>query len=214
MNIEKLLNPSSSNDVWSNYVPIISDKNHTTAYLTDNIEEPSCYNELCFKLKTASPAEVFTLIINTYGGMLDSALMLVDAIKNSQAKIKAHISGTVASAGTIIALACDELEVADHTAFMIHNYSSSGGHGKGHELKAMQAFVDSNLNNSFNSIYGGFLTPKEIKEVIDGKDLWMGKTEVLSRFANKTSDTSPVAPTSCCDQTPTAAKRGRPSKAI
>lgn len=206
MNIEKLLNKADS--VWDQYVPIISDKNHTTAYLTDNIEEPSCYNELCFKLKTASPAEVFTLIINTYGGMLDSALMLVDAIKNSQAKIKAHISGTVASAGTIIALACDELEVADHTAFMIHNYSSSGGHGKGHELKAMQAFVDSNLNNSFNSIYGGFLTPKEIKEVIDGKDLWMGKTEVLSRFANKSTDVTTNIPT--LEITP--ARRGRKPK--
>lgn len=208
MNIEKLLNKADS--VWDQYVPIISDKNHTTAYLTDNIEEPSCYNELCFKLKTASPAEVFTLIINTYGGMLDSALMLVDAIKNSQARIKAHISGTVASAGTIIALACDELEVADHTAFMIHNYSSSGGHGKGHELKAMQAFVDSNLNNSFNSIYGGFLSPKEIKEVIDGKDLWMGKTEVLSRFANKSTDVTANIPT--LEVTP--ARRGRKPKSV
>ena len=218
MNIEKLLNKSDSSDVWSNYVPIISDKNHTTAYLTDNIEEPSCYNELCFKLKTASPAEVFTLIINTFGGMLDSALMLVDAIKSSKAKVKAHISGTVASAGTIIALACDELEVADHTAFMIHNYSG-GLSGKGHELKAHQEFVDANLNNSFTSLYGGFLSTAEIKKVIDGKDYWMGKDEVLTRFASRTSDTGTMADEN--DYVSSAGvvgyatkRRGRPSKAI
>ena len=208
MNIEKLLNPSS-NDIWSNYVPIISDKNHTTAYITDNIAEPSEYNELCFKLKTASPAEVFTLIINTYGGILDSALMIVDAIKVSKARVIAHISGTVASAGTIIALACDELHAADHTAFMIHNYSG-GLQGKGHELKAHQEFVDANLNNSFNSLYGGFLTPTEIKKVIDGKDYWMGKDEVLERFANR--HVAKITPTTS-DEAPTPAKRGRPAKA-
>lgn len=212
MNIEKLLNPSS-NDVWSNYVPIISDKNHTTAYLTNTIEEPSEYNELCFKLKSASPAEIFTLVINTPGGILDSALMLVDAIKTSKAKVIAQISGTVASAGTIITLACDEVEVAPHTAFMIHNYSSSGGHGKGHEIKAMQAFVDANLNASFTSLYGGFLTPKEIKDVIDGKDIWMGQEEVLSRWAGKleanTTESIDVPIVSA-----TISRRGRKPKTI
>ena len=211
MNLEKLLSPSAS--VWDNYVPIISDKNHTTAYLTNTIEEPSEYNELCFKLKSASPAEVFTLVINTPGGILDSALMLVDAIKTSKAKVIAQISGTVASAGTIITLACNDVEVAPHTAFMIHNYSSSGGHGKGHEIKAMQAFVDANLNASFTSLYGGFLTPKEIKDVIDGKDIWMGQDEVLTRWANKVEPSSTVA-----DNVPTISasisRRGRKPKII
>lgn len=122
IDIQKLLTGGSC-DPWSNYCPIISDKNTTTAYLTDQIAEPSDYNELCFKLKSASPAEVFILIINTPGGIIDSALMIIDAIKNSKAKVIAQISGTVASAGTIITLACDEVIVADHTTFMIHNYS-------------------------------------------------------------------------------------------
>ena len=118
----------TSNSIWDNYVPLISDKNNTIAYITDTIDEPSCYNELCFKLKTASPAEIFTLVINTPGGIIDSAVMLIDAIKASKARVIAEITGTVASAGTIITLACDEVKVADHTTFMIHNYSG-GMHG-------------------------------------------------------------------------------------
>lgn len=208
MNIEKLLNPSS-NDVWSNYVPIISDKNHTTAYLTNTIEEPSEYNELCFKLKSASPAEIFTLVINTPGGILDSALMLVDAIKTSKAKVIAQISGTVASAGTIITLACDEVEVAPHTAFMIHNYSG-GLVGKGHELKAHQEFVDANLNNSFTDLYKGFLTPSEIKKVIDGKDYWMNRDEVLERLSARSTTTIDASVETTDTVKP---KRGRPAKA-
>lgn len=208
MNIEKLLNPSS-NDIWSNYVPIISDKNHTTAYLTNTIEEPSEYNELCFRLKSASPAEIFTLVINTPGGILDSALMLVDAIKTSKAKVIAQISGTVASAGTIITLACDEVEVAPHTAFMIHNYSS-GLVGKGHELKAHQEFVDANLNNSFTDLYKGFLTPSEIKKVIDGKDYWMNRDEVLERLSARSTTTVDASVETTDTVKP---KRGRPAKA-
>ena len=208
MNIEKLLNPSS-NDVWSNYVPIISDKNHTTAYLTNTIEEPSEYNELCFRLKSASPAEIFTLVINTPGGILDSALMLVDAIKTSKAKVIAQISGTVASAGTIITLACDDVEVAPHTAFMIHNYSG-GLVGKGHELKAHQEFVDANLNNSFTDLYKGFLTPSEIKKVIDGKDYWMNRDEVLERLSARSTTTVDASVETTDTVKP---KRGRPAKA-
>lgn len=208
MNIEKLLNPSS-NDVWSNYVPIISDKNHTTAYLTNTIEEPSEYNELCFKLKSASPAEIFTLVINTPGGILDSALMLVDAIKTSKAKVIAQISGTVASAGTIITLACDDVEVAPHTAFMIHNYSG-GLVGKGHELKAHQEFVDANLNNSFTDLYKGFLTPSEIKKVIDGKDYWMNRDEILERLSARSTTTVDASVETTDTVKP---KRGRPAKA-
>lgn len=208
MNIEKLLNPSS-NDVWSNYVPIISDKNHTTAYLTNTIEEPSEYNELCFRLKSASPAEIFTLVINTPGGILDSALMLVDAIKTSKAKVIAQISGTVASAGTIITLACDDVEVAPHTAFMIHNYSG-GLVGKGHELKAHQEFVDANLNNSFTDLYKGFLTPSEIKKVIDGKDYWMNCDEVLERLSARSTTTVDASVETTDTVKP---KRGRPAKA-
>lgn len=204
IDLSKLL--GSSGSVWDSYCPIISEKNHTTVYLTDSIAEPNYYNELCYKLKSASQAEVFTLIINTPGGIIDSALMIIDAIKNSKAKVIAQISGTVASAGTIITLACDEVIVADHTTFMIHNYSSSGGHGKGHELKAMQEFVDKNLNASFRVFYKNFLTEKEIENVIDGKDLWMDKYEVDARlkgtFHKADSETGEVVTST--------SKRGRP----
>lgn len=125
MTIEQLMGGNSSTSVWSNYVPIIQEKNSTTVYITDSIEAPSEYNEVCHLLSAASPAEVFTFIINTPGGYIDSAVMLIDAIKNSKAHTVAKITGTVASAGTIITLACDDIEIADHTAFMIHNYSGA-----------------------------------------------------------------------------------------
>lgn len=204
MNIDEIF-ATPKTTVFDNYVPMITNKHTTTVYLTDVIESPSLYNELCFKLDNASPAEEYYIYINTPGGILDAAIMVVSSIKNTLANTTARLSGTVASAGTIIALACRHVELADHTAFMIHNYSG-GLYGKGHELKAHQEFVDANLNKSFSSFYEGFLTPTEIKRVIDGKDYWMNKDEVLSRLARKNGyDTS-------IDSEPKVSRKGRPRK--
>lgn len=204
MNIDEIF-ATPKTTVFDNYVPMITNKHTTTVYLTDVIEAPSLYNELCYKLDNASSAEEFFIYINTPGGILDAAIMVVSSIKNTLANTTARLSGTVASAGTIIALACRHVELADHTAFMIHNYSG-GLYGKGHELKAHQEFVDANLNKSFSSFYEGFLTPTEIKRVIDGKDYWMNKDEVLSRLARKNGyDTS-------IDSEPKVSRKGRPRK--
>jgi ATP-dependent protease ClpP protease subunit len=49
--------------------------------------------------------------------------MIAAAIKHSKAKVIGQLSGTVASAGTLITMACDEIVVTPHLSFMIHNYS-------------------------------------------------------------------------------------------
>ena len=133
-------------------------------------------------LTHAYPSETTKLHINNGGGYIDAGFMIIDAIKNSKAKVTARLSGTVASAATIIALACEEIEVTPHTSFMIHNYSG-GAQGKGHEMKAQMDFTDAELNEAFTSIYGGFLTSTEMELVIAGKDYWMGREEVLERLA-------------------------------
>lgn len=56
---------------------------------------------------------------------------------------------------------------------------------KGHEIKAQQQFVDTELNIFFSDIYQGFLTSTEIKQVIEGRDLWFGSAEVQRRWANR-----------------------------
>ena len=134
-------------------------------------------------LENAKPGSEVKLYLNTPGGVVDTALMLADAIRRSKAKIVAHLAGTVASAGTLIIMACDDIIVAPFTSFMIHNYSG-GAVGKGHELKARQAFVDKQLNEAFKAFYLGFLTEEEMTQVIDGTDFWMGADEIQERWNN------------------------------
>ena len=194
---------------WDLYVPLVTDGSITRAFLTEVIEEPSYYNELCFRLLTAAAHETFYLHINTPGGMIDSTTMLIDAIKQSKARVIAYLSGTVASAGTLITMACTDIQIAPHTSFMIHNYSG-GLRGKGHELKSQQEHTDKALNAAFTEFYSGFLTPKEMREVIDGKDLWMSPDEVLTRWERKCGRTTATTES---DEPITTSRRGRPRKA-
>ena len=173
--------------VWQSYVPIITQGRHTDVYLTDAIEAPAEYNELCHRLATAYKGDTFTLYINNGGGYVDSAWLIIDAIRNTKAKVHAHLSGTVASVATIITMACHSVYVAPYINFMIHNYSG-GASGKGHEMRAQVNFTDAQLNIAFAEIYNGFLTPHEMELVIAGKDLWMGKVEVEKRLAARKSN--------------------------
>jgi ATP-dependent Clp protease protease subunit len=178
--------PKDATRIWELGVPIVVDKENKviTAYLTDTIDEPHVYNELCYLLSIASADTVVNIIINTPGGIIDSAFMLTDAIMRSEATVVGHLSGTVASAGTMISMVCDTLVVAPHLSFMIHNYSG-GIAGKGHEMKARQKFTDDHLNAAFKSFYSGFLEEAEMNSVIEGTDLWMSTDEVIERWSHR-----------------------------
>ncbi len=176
--------PEKPTRVWDLDVPIVIDGNTIHVYLTTSIDEPMMYNELCFLLENADEDTTVNLYLNTPGGIIDSAFMITNAIKKSKATVIGNLAGTVASAGTLIAMACNKLVVNPHVSFMIHNYSG-GMAGKGHEMKARQKFTDDHLNEAFNYYYSGFLTEDEREKVIEGTDIWMTTPEVLERWENR-----------------------------
>lgn len=178
--------PKDITRVWDLAVPIIVDKDAKSikAYLTGAIDEPGLYNELCYLLGTADEDTTVDIFLNTPGGIIDSAFMIAAAISSSKAKVVGHLSGTVASAGTLITMMCSDLVVSPHVSFMIHNYSG-GMSGKGHEMKARQKFTDDHLNSAFKYFYTGFLSDEEMERVIEGTDLWMDTSEVVTRWKQK-----------------------------
>lgn len=167
---------------WDKDVPIVARGKVVTAYLMSEIYEPEVYNELCYTLEYTS-ADYVRLVMNNGGGQLDAMLSIIDAIRKSSAKVVAVLSGTVASAATMIALACDEIEVADHTSWLTHYYSG-GSAGKGNEIKAKHLFDEVEIPKMFHTIHKGFFTEEEIERVMDGKDEWLNKEQILARFAN------------------------------
>ena len=173
-------NRKDMESVWDKTVPIVSKGKTVTAYLTSGVFEPECYSELCYTLENTAADQV-RLVINNNGGQLDSMLSILDSMNRCTCEIVGVLSGSVASAATMIALACDKLEVAPHTSWLTHYYSG-GLSGKGNEIEAQYEFEKIQIPAMFRELHKGFLTPTEINRVIKGKDMWMGKAEIEERF--------------------------------
>jgi len=166
---------------WDKTVPIIAKGNTVTAYLMSEVYEPEVYNELCYTLEHTD-AEQVRLMINNNGGQLDAMLSILDSMSRCNSEIVGVLSGSVASAATMIALACDKLEVAPHTSWLTHYYSG-GFSGKGNEIEAKYKFESVEIPRMFKDIHKGFLTPAEITKVINGKDMWLSTKDIKERFA-------------------------------
>lgn len=69
----------------------------------------------------ANKKEDIQFDISTLGGDLATALTIYDLIKAHPGQTKANIIGLTASAGTVIAMACDYVEISPNSLFLIHN---------------------------------------------------------------------------------------------
>lgn len=184
MEIPLILPSNQPKTPWDEDVPILEVPGGYKVYLTNPIFNPDSYNQLCYTLDLAKPHETVEFIINTPGGDADSAFMVYHAVQSTKAKTVATLVGTVASAGTIIAMACKTINVSPNLGFMIHIFSAAYS-GKAQDLKSVQDFNDKEMTAYFRDIYKDFLTVPELDKVIEGKDLWMGSSEVKQRWANK-----------------------------
>ena len=181
-----------SDSIWDNYVPIIQQGNTYEVYLTDAIEAPAEYNQLIYLLKNLEHYHTVNIFINNGGGSVDSAFMIRDAILNCQATTIAHLSGTVASAATVIGLSCDDLKVTPFLSFMVHNYSHGTGNDSGNRIKNYVDFTDRELKRAFRSIYKGFLTEEEMMDVTErDKEIWLNELETTDRWIHYKSSPTP-----------------------
>lgn len=172
--------------LWDRYVPIMTTQKpdgtlESVVHIIDVIAEPRQYTELVSLLRAAQEGDTVIFNLNTPGGALDTTLMICDAIENTEATVKGRVTGSVASAGTILVMSMDELEVANFGSMMIHNYSG-GVFGKGHEIEAQTKFEIPFLKKFFHETYKTFLNKDERNAVIGGHDHYMAEDEIIERW--------------------------------
>ena len=154
-------------------------------YLVDDIGEPSDYIEICDVLRSASPNDEVLIRINSGGGSLATANMLVNAIRESQAHVHGFIESTCASAATLVYLACHSYSLSDDADMMIHTSSSMYG-GKEHEQHSYVTFSRKKIHKMMRNRYAGFLTDVEIENVLNGQDYYFDSEEITERLENFT----------------------------
>lgn len=108
---------------------IVAKDDETTIYIYDAIvaDEDTAYWWGGVSAETLVPeiraikGGTIRLRINSPGGDVFAAQAICQAIRESGAKVIAHIDGYAASAATVIATAADEVEISDGGFYMIHN---------------------------------------------------------------------------------------------
>jgi ATP-dependent protease ClpP protease subunit len=154
-------------------------------YLVDDIGEASDYIELCDVLRSASPNDEVLIRINSGGGSLATANMIVNSIRESQAHVHGFIESTCASAATLIYLACHSYSLSEDADMMIHTSSSLYG-GKEHEQHSYVTFSRKKIHKMVRDRYAGFLTEKEIENVLNGQDYYFDSEDIAERLETYT----------------------------
>lgn len=152
-------------------------------YLSEIIGDPRYYTEVIHRLRTAQPQDIISLHLNCAGGRLDTGVQIINAMKDSEARIVAVLDSKAFSLGTLMFLAADEFQIHDNCMFMIHNYSG-GTAGKGNEQVAELKATVKWFKKLAKKYYIPFLSKKELNQVLNGKDMWMDSDEVKKRLKN------------------------------
>ena len=85
----------------------------------DEITPASLHDELY--PQDAQPGEDVRIILNSYGGSCNAATQMYDELKAYPGNVHIIVSGTAASAATVLAMAANRLEMTPGSLFMCHD---------------------------------------------------------------------------------------------
>ena len=154
------------------------------AYIDEGVREAKYYRNLIHTIDSLGQDDAVYLSINTYGGHLDGAIAIINAIQNTDANVHCHIDGIAASAGSLIALASPSVSVSPYASMMIHA-ATFGAYGKQSDVISHASFVDKQVKGLMQDVYADFLTEKELADVIMGKEMWFNSEEIVARLQRR-----------------------------
>jgi ATP-dependent Clp protease protease subunit len=119
------------------------------------------------------------LRINSPGGDVFAAQTICQAIRETGARVVAHVDGYAASAATVIAIAADEVEIAPGGFFMIHN-AWTWAMGNAADLTAtvtLLAKIDGSLAGQYAAKSG--MAVDDVKAAMDA-ETWYSADEAVA----------------------------------
>lgn len=150
-----------------------------TIYLYDAIDPYWGVNAADFvQALNQITASTIHLRINSPGGDVFEARTIATAISQHASKVIAHIDGVAASAATYIAIAADEVRMADGAFFMIHN-AWTIAYGNSTELRTVADLLDKVDGSIINDYVRK--TGKDRQQVVDwmADETWFTAQEAL-----------------------------------
>tara|TARA_R110002012_G_scaffold276822_1_gene463897 strand:+ start:2807 stop:3817 length:1011 start_codon:yes stop_codon:yes gene_type:complete len=131
--------------------------------------------------------------INCVGGDVFDGMAIYNIIKKRTARTTAYIEGIAASMGSVIALAADNVVMAENSLFMIHN-AWGGAMGEAKEMKKTAKLLDK-ISGEIADIYvkKTNLPYNKVEEMMD-EETWLNAEEAYELgFVDSISDAIKVA---------------------
>jgi ATP-dependent protease ClpP protease subunit len=157
---------------------------HHDVFLDSEIGEPENYRELISLLFNANEGDSVSIFINSPGGHLDSAIAIVEGIKNTSAQVTGFVIGACHSAASIISMYCHQVMVMDNAYSLVHT-ASFGSSGNTNNVKSHTEFTVDMVEKLLNDAYEGFLTKEELAKVKTGVELWFTSEQIREKMENR-----------------------------
>jgi len=174
--------PNQDDKPFINSTPLTS--NRYDVFIDTDIGSPAAYRDLNFLLNTASEDDHFNLYINSPGGQLNTALMIIESLKVTEASTTAIIQGECHSAASMITMYCQEVHVLDSAHMLLHT-ATYGTVGNTSNVKAHTEFTTRQVEKLITDTYSGFLSQEEIEKVKLGVELWFDAEEIRERLEDR-----------------------------
>ena len=181
------IDDNEDNESFGEYLGYFEQRQHAskiTLILDEQIRMPSYYRGALHRIRNAEEGDYVEVIISSYGGSLDGAISIINALEQTDAQVAAVIDGIAASAASLIALSCSNIQVSSRASMMLHS-GSFATMGKQAEVVSHAVFEDARAKKVTIEAYSGFLTEKELQELFMGKDFWMNADEIIKRLKAK-----------------------------
>jgi len=133
------------------------------------------------------------LRINCLGGDVFDGMAMYNIIKKREAKTTSYIEGIAASMGSVIALAADEVIMAENSLFMIHN-AWGGAMGEAEDMRKTASVLEK-ISGEIANIYKRKtrLSLDRIQDMMD-EETWLNAEEAFELgFVDTISDSIKVA---------------------
>ena len=132
------------------------------------------------------------LNIASYGGVVTDAFAIYNSLRSHTGKITANIYGDSASAATFIAMAADEIRMADNVLFLVHNVQGVAV-GDTEEMKKTIEVMDK-LNKNIVNVYKKRtgLTASKVKKFMNNEEWWTAKETKDNGFIDKIVEPSEI----------------------
>ncbi|MDB6078746.1 MAG: hypothetical protein JWO82_2493 [Akkermansiaceae bacterium] len=122
--------------------------------------------------------------INSPGGSVFEGFAIYNLLRDHPANVTVKVDGLAASIASVIAMAGDQIEIADNGFFMIHN-PSGAVYGQSKDLRATADVLDQ-LKVGILSAYGRSSVPVKDLEAYMDAESWFDATDSVAKgFATK-----------------------------